>query len=316
MIGKDVYLHDIVQTTVQENLLDESTRDFNYDLFYGDDINNEILVSSLNALPMMAERRIVVIKRSESLSTTMQKYLLEYVKNPSAETVLVLIYFGEGKGAWIKNISADTRVIECKTPRGRELEGWIKEYISTFDVTISDEALDMITSFKDLSLADLSSEIDKGILLAGDKREIDLDILQQVWGISNEINIWQFFDRIAAGKRIDSLNDLSSLGDDLQNDKGIGFIISQVSRRLRLAWKEKTYDQRRVAFNDRKWTGRTSFTWKMASKDLKDLPKEYAEKFINELVEFDRSRKTRALDAFYRLENMLHSNSNLLERGH
>ena len=305
-IGKEPFLLDKVMEIARNRIAEEATRDFNLDIFYGDDLTAQALASALNAMPMMAAKRVVILKRCENIIPTIQKYLADYVSNPSKDCVLILILNSDGKKAWEKKLVTKTVNIGCDTPRGRALEKWISTHASKMEITIDDDAMALMSEGREVNLLELTGELDKAVLLAGDSKRITLEVLQNVWGIDAQINIWNFFDHVAAGERLLALREFESLAEDYDKDKGAGFIISQVSRRVRLAWKERSYDEKHTSASDRTWSGRTLNQWRMASRNVKTLPKEVAEISMGLLVEMDRTRKSRSIDSVLLFKRLVH----------
>ncbi|MDP8205853.1 MAG: DNA polymerase III subunit delta [Candidatus Electryonea clarkiae] len=306
--GNEPFLLDEVGRIARSQIIQDDSAEFNVDVFYGDDLSPQALSSALNALPMMSEKRVVVVKHAETLSPSSQKYLLEYLENPSLETVLFLLVEGTGKSAWHKKMVAGSVVIDCNTPKGRKLESWIIKLAEEKNVRIEDEALMMFTEGRDVRLIELSSELEKASLLAGESKVVTLDILQQVWGIESEVNIWKFFDRAASGRRRDSLRDFTFLSSDFEKDKDnrAGFTLSQISRKLRTAWKEQIYDRSRTPYSNRIWTGNTERQWKMASGHLKSMPSAVAVKSLGRIRVLDRLRKSRAFSASSLFIRLIH----------
>lgn len=303
-VGREPLLLDEVTAGACGKLSDPATRDFNLDVLYSDSVGVEGLASVLMSLPMMAERRVVVLRRAETLTPSLQKYLLEYMENPPRETVLVLLADSDGKNAWIRKASAKCTVIRCDPPRKRELESWIHNRCQALGVKIDDDAVAMMMEGREVRLIDLASELEKASLLAGSENVITLQVLQEVWGIRSEINIWTFFDRAASGRRKEALSDLAFLRDDI--DRDAGFVLSQIARRLRLAWKERWYDRKRVPPSKRKWSGNTERQWNMASRSLKSLPVSTVEKSLERLLLVDRLRKSKSYSVSHLIEQLLH----------
>ena len=65
-------------------------RDFNFDMIYGDQSDGSQIISFANSLPMMAERRVVIVKSVQKLSVKSKDVLLSYVNDPLLSTCLVL----------------------------------------------------------------------------------------------------------------------------------------------------------------------------------------------------------------------------------
>lgn len=301
--GEPLLLDEVLSAA--RDAVDEATRDFNLDVFYGDDVDASSLASALAALPMMAERRSVLVKRAESLTPTVQNYLLEYAKHPVESTLLVLLFEAESKKAWIQKLLKEAVEISCKTPSGKSLRDWVTASAERLRVSVSPEALEMMTEGRNLRLIDLAAELEKAALLIEEGGEIDLGVIQQVWGIEPEVDIWTFFDRVASGQRLPALRDLDVMRESMEKDAS-GFVFSQVARRWRLAWKEKGYDLRRVPFAAREWSGNTKWQWQKASAQLKSLPQPVSEHALERMLDLDRTRKTQSLDDVLAFERLLH----------
>lgn len=287
------------------DLTDEMTRDFNLDQFHGDHLDAQNFAASLGALPMMAEKRTILVKRADSVSTTIKNYLNDYIKNPVPSSILVLMFDGDGKAAWIQKLSKSLTVIDCSSLKGAALRKWIIDSAKELNIQVSAEALDLITENRNVRLIDIAGELLKASLLLDEGGELDLITLQQVWGIEADVNIWSFFDHVASGKRLQALRELALMRESMEKDSG-GFVFSQVSRRWRLVRKEKEYDRRKVAFASRKWSGNTKRQWQMASSDLKALPMEVAEKELIRMTNLDRDRKSKSMDAILAFERLIH----------
>ena len=85
---KDEAIHQIVDLALEPGL-----RDFNLDLRSAPQLDPEGLHSLLNTLPMMAERRIVILKDVEGLKRKpkVRAVLDRYLQRPSADTIVVLV---------------------------------------------------------------------------------------------------------------------------------------------------------------------------------------------------------------------------------
>jgi DNA polymerase-3 subunit delta len=304
--GEPLLLDQVSKLAVE--LTDEMTRDFNLDQFHGDKLDAQSLAASLGALPMMSETRTILVKRADSISTTVKNYLNDYVKNPVPSSVLILMVDGDGKAAWIQKLSKASVVIDCSSLKGAALRKWIKDTAKGLNITVSEEALDLITENRNVRLIDVAGELLKASLLLDEGGELDMVTLQHVWGIETEVNIWSFFDHVASGKRLEALRELALMRESMEKDSG-GFVYSQVARRWRLVRKEKEYDRRKVAFAGRKWSGNTKRQWQMASSDLKALPQDVAEKELDRMLNFDRDRKSKSMDAILAFERLIHYTS-------
>ena len=72
--------------------VDAATRDFNLDVLRGAEATAEALDTALGALPMLAARRVVVVRDAGALKKAPRTVLDRYVAAPNPDTVVVLVY--------------------------------------------------------------------------------------------------------------------------------------------------------------------------------------------------------------------------------
>ncbi|GBE30487.1 MAG TPA: DNA polymerase III subunit delta [Bacteroidetes bacterium] len=302
-LGEEQLMLDIVERAAR-NIPDESTRDFNLDILYGDSLDVRQVAPALSALPMMTERRVVIIKRAESITPLVQKYITEYARNPIDSTLLLLLVNLDSKAVWISKLAGLSSVVDCKTPSEKALETWATQKASSFGVQIDRDALALLSDSGG-RLIDLQGELLKASLLIEEGETITPDVLQRVWGIEEEVNIWSFFDHVASGNRLTSLREVELLKDHIS--KQSGFFFTQISRRWRLAAKERAYDAKHTPDGQREWNANTRRQWQMASPDVKSMSQSFSEKQLKRMLDLDRERKTRTFDDYLGFAAFVHN---------
>ena len=65
--GEEPYFIDAISDAIIENALDEAERDFNQAIVYGKDSDVISIISQAKEYPMMAQRRLVVIREAQDL---------------------------------------------------------------------------------------------------------------------------------------------------------------------------------------------------------------------------------------------------------
>ena len=88
--GEETYMLDKALDAITEAACPEGTNDFNYDVFRGNDIDGEAILSAAEMLPMMAERRLVMVLDLQEVSLSELEPLEQYFKDPSPTTCLVI----------------------------------------------------------------------------------------------------------------------------------------------------------------------------------------------------------------------------------
>ena len=96
--GEEGFFIDEITKALLKNVLEEHERDFNQAIMYGKDSDVFNIITECKGYPMMAERKLVVLKEAQDLKDFDK--LESYFENPSDRTVFVINY---------KNKAFDTR---------------------------------------------------------------------------------------------------------------------------------------------------------------------------------------------------------------
>jgi DNA polymerase-3 subunit delta len=89
--GDDEYQKNEAVKQLVLAAVDPATRDFNLDTRRAADLDAESLGSLLDTPPMMAERRVAIIREVGALRKDARSALDRYLKHPSHETLVLLV---------------------------------------------------------------------------------------------------------------------------------------------------------------------------------------------------------------------------------
>jgi len=159
--GDDDYLKEDAVRQLIAAVVDPATRDFNLEILRGGEIDAGTLGSLLDTPPMMAERRMVVVRDIGALKKDTRGAIDRYLVRPSPDTVLVLVTLGAGskpdKGfeAVALSVGFDP-LTEDRVPK------WIEHHATTvLGTTISPAAISLLHETVGNDLPALVSELDK-----------------------------------------------------------------------------------------------------------------------------------------------------------
>src|SRR5690625_7028612 len=88
LFGEETFLKEYIQKEI-EKLIPEEQKDFNFDLFYGNESESERIIEVARSFPMMAERRVVIVKdflKLQSASASGLTPFQSYIENPNPYT--------------------------------------------------------------------------------------------------------------------------------------------------------------------------------------------------------------------------------------
>src|SRR5512136_1516812 len=87
--GDEPYLIDRSIKRLLDRTVSPDSRDFNLNIYYGKECKGEEIAAAAQTLPMFADRRVVLVKRSGELSAGALEVLAQYVADPSPSTCLI-----------------------------------------------------------------------------------------------------------------------------------------------------------------------------------------------------------------------------------
>ena len=194
LMGDESYYIDKISDYIAEHVLRPEERDFNQTVVFGSDISASQIVDSAKAFPMMAEKRVVIVKEAQNLKGT--EPLVKYFKQPVVSTVLVLCH---------KNGSIDKRkkiipaaqvggavIFESKKLYERELPGFITSYFMQHEITVEQKAAQMIADHVGADLHKLTSELDKILISFSEaERMVTPEIVEKEIGVSKDFNAFE-----------------------------------------------------------------------------------------------------------------------------
>lgn len=184
-------------------MIEEADRDFNQTIFYGQDADVDYVVGAAKQFPVMAGRRLVLLKEAQSMDrakTTLDRFA-PYVENPAPATVFAIIYKGEplsATSALMKAAKASgATVFRSDIPRDYELLGHARDYCTERRISIEETALQLMCECIGTPLEKLFGELNKLTGIKGPGR-ITLEDVRRNIGNSKEYSGFEFADALGS----------------------------------------------------------------------------------------------------------------------
>jgi DNA polymerase-3 subunit delta len=158
--GEDDYQKDDAVRQLIESALDPGLRDFNLDTRRSAELDAETLGVLLSTPPMMAERRVIVLREVNALRKEARKALDQYLKSPSPDLVLIMTG-GAGTKA-DTSLSNSATVLEFDFLTGDRIPKWIAHHAtSALGIGITEPAVELLQAAVGSDLHQLAGELDK-----------------------------------------------------------------------------------------------------------------------------------------------------------
>lgn len=180
--GSESILKDEVIATLVGTLLDPSLRDFNLDLLSASQLDPDQLAGACATLPMMADRRVVVLRDVEAWKrkSKAKQAAVRYLEHPSPDTVLVLVQ-GDDKDP-DRDLVAHATAIDCRALAGESLDAWLAGRLVAAGVTLESDAREHLLRATAGDLGLLAAECGK-LAGHGGGRPVDRDTVAALVGI-------------------------------------------------------------------------------------------------------------------------------------
>ena len=186
--GNEAYLIDEMTVLLIGQILNDSSRNFNYDVV--DEADARDVISLVTAFPLESERRVVVVKDFEKIEE--KDLLIPLFEKPVDTTVFILrTEKPDFRTKVYKALQQAAVVVKFRQLYENEITSWIRSRVKKEGKEISTEASELLQSYIGRSLREVSNEIDKLFIFVGDKTTIDDDDVSAVVGMSREYNIFE-----------------------------------------------------------------------------------------------------------------------------
>jgi DNA polymerase-3 subunit delta len=196
--GDEPYYIDEISKALLENVLTEEERAFNQLIVYGKEADASLLISELNSFPVMATKRLVIIKEAQDFKSI--DNLAGYCERPLDSTIFVICYkYGtlDARKKIVKGILKNGVVFKSSKIKEYKLVDWITQAVKSKGFTISSKAAVLLAEFLGNDLSKINNELDKlGILLEPGTSINDVHIEKNI-GVSKDYNVYELNNAVA-----------------------------------------------------------------------------------------------------------------------
>ena len=231
--GREFYL---IESSINafKSTLNESMIDFNLDIIDGKEIILDQIISSIETLPFMDDKKIVIIKdfellkgKKKNFTDSDEKYLIDHLDNIPESTVLVFVVYGDvdKRKNIVKKINKNGIICNCDKLSDMDLFKWVKKKFESKEVVIDNaQIMYFIDSqgYRDKSsektLSDLDNEINKISSFVGKTNIVTNDIIDKLSQKKVENDIFKLIDYIGAKN---SSNAIRILNDMIQEGESV-----------------------------------------------------------------------------------------------
>jgi DNA polymerase-3 subunit delta len=239
--GEDDYQKDDAVRQLVDAALDPGARDFNLDTRRSAELDPEALGVLLSTPPMMAEKRVIVLRDVGALKKDARKVLDEYLKRPAPDLMLVMTAPAGSKAD--ATLSASSTSLQFDLLTGDRIPRWITHRAGEIGVKISEPAIELLQAAVGSDLHQLSGELDKlASYIEGNSEEIGEDAVAAVVGVRRGETQADLLDAVAERNAPLALGLISHvLGQP--KTTGVSIVMALSTQMLAISWGRARLDE-------------------------------------------------------------------------
>jgi len=200
--GEERWFIDRLQEILLETALEPHEKDFNLDILYGNETDVRSALTACQAYPMMAERRVVIIRDFDRMKDNSLFKGLAEKPNPSCVVFLVCAGKPNMSRHPYRAIKSGGQAVEFKALFPSQVPRWIETLAKERGFALEARAIQMLAEYVGSSLASVGAELDKLATYVGDREVITAEDVVQASGQTRDYNVFEL-QRAIGQRQID-----------------------------------------------------------------------------------------------------------------
>ena len=236
--GEEGWFMDTLQALAVQHALAPHERDFNLDVVFGPEASAPAVLAQCAQFPMMAERRLVVVRGFEKLDDN--RLFQAYAQAPNPHAVVMLLCNAK------PNVSAHPyRALKehavwahFEPLKPAALPGWVEKRFRARKVETEAGAAAVLAEMSGPDLRSLQTEVDKLAVYVGERQRVTRDDVLRAAGHSAEQNPFELQDALGRGDLPQALAIADALLAKAGNRAGEAIrIVALLAAHLTKLWK-------------------------------------------------------------------------------
>ncbi|QXE89260.1 DNA polymerase III subunit delta [Geomonas subterranea] len=244
LFGDEPYLVERAVKKLLDRAVDPGFRDFNLDVFYGNECKGEEVFSAAQTLPMFADRRVVLVKKGGDLSAHAMEVLLPYLQDPSPGTCLILqAEKVDGRKKFYAELKKRGEAVEFKRPYENQLGPYVRDEVRAAGKKIEPAAAELLGYLVGNNLQELVSQIEKLCIYCGKKETVAVADVKAIVSDTKVESVFEFTDALGSKDLPRALKMLTAL---LQDGEVPLRMLGAVARHFRQLWQVRELLDKKV----------------------------------------------------------------------
>jgi DNA polymerase-3 subunit delta len=232
LVSQEPLLLDRAQEAIRDAAVPPDLRGFNVDQLSGKGGSADQIANMAQTLPMMATKRLVVVRGLEALAAEELSKLSSYLDEPNPSTVLMGVCAKIDKRLKFFQKAKKLKMLYELAPPKR-LGPWIRDEAERLGVRIAGSAADRLADVVGSDLARLGLSLEQLALYAGD-REVVVDDVDDLIADTRERSVFELTGAIASRNQASALAAVHGLFEQRQSSIGVVMMLARHMRQVGL----------------------------------------------------------------------------------
>lgn len=235
LYGEETFTLERTLARLCRVVVDDAARDFNFDLFNGRDSRAQAIVDAARTFPVFAPRRLVLVKDAHQIPAGEAEELLAYLREPVAETVLVLVGDKvDQRKKFFVELKKHGELVEFKKLYDNQIPAFVQQMSKELGKGFTEDALALFCRRVSNNLQEVHGELVKLAAYLGNE---DLADVAHVAAVVSDTRVESVFELTDALGHHDTGKALRVLGRLLDDGTVPLVILTMMARHFRQLWK-------------------------------------------------------------------------------
>jgi len=235
LAGGERFFVDRAVAALRAKVAEGGVPGFNEEIFQGKATTAGRVIEAARTLPMLAEKRMVLVRSVEAMAAKELDILAGYLDDPSPSACVVLTADKlDGRTRFAKRAKKLKLVVDADPPKLRDLRGFISNELKHRGLSLSRDAGEALVEALGTDLPAIDDALERLALYAGEGQRINLDAVEACVVKVRVESIWALVDAVGVRDRKTALRATASLLADREPPLRI---LAMVARQLRMVGK-------------------------------------------------------------------------------
>ncbi len=243
--GESLFRLEKALNRIRDDFIPEGSKDFNLQVFYGDEIKNNLgeLIDTARSFPFMADNRLIILRRTDDISAAGLEGLIPYLEDPLETTCLIFVsQKPDFRKRFYKKIKEKGRAVPFKDLYDNQVVPWIMSTAKEMGLQLDKDACVYLQQVTGNRLEDLQSELEKIFVCYGGSVVRQEDV-RKLAIYSRSYTIFELMDHISYKRAGDAVSVLGRFIEAEGKDSALG-ILGMFLRQVRILSQGRLFLER------------------------------------------------------------------------